>query len=163
MSPGITTTGRDSTPGERWTAARSHLASPGNSGDGAEQDYHHRAAATTTATGASSRSSRQQSVHSNSPGAGNNLISTFSNVTSFLPSRTTDNGYNSQMRLAYNVNSWAMSPRTIRPTGMHDGGVSGISWMDHEGGSLVVGLERGIGVWKIDLLASRMFLSYEQR
>lgn len=44
-----------------------------------------------------------------------------------------------------------------------DYGVSGISWSPFEGGSLVVGSDRGIGVWKVDTLASRMFPNYEQR
>lgn len=47
--------------------------------------------------------------------------------------------------------------------GVNDYGVSGISWTEHGGGSLVVGSDRGIGVWKVDTLASRTFPNYEQR
>lgn len=44
-----------------------------------------------------------------------------------------------------------------------DEALSGIAWSEFQGGSLVVGSCRGIGVWAIDQLDSITFPNYEQR
>lgn len=44
-----------------------------------------------------------------------------------------------------------------------DYGVSGIAWSDFQGGSVIVGNDKDIGVWSIDRLESITFPNYEQR
>jgi len=50
-----------------------------------------------------------------------------------------------------------------RQTQQSEYGLSGISWTDHNGGSVVVGTGNGIGVWKIDGWARRTFPSFTIR
>lgn len=61
---------------------------------------------------------------------------------------------------AHNMSGLDNSINTNNAT---DYGVSGIAWTDFNGGSLVVGSDKGVGLWKIDKLASITFPNYEQR
>lgn len=47
--------------------------------------------------------------------------------------------------------------------GQNDDGISGLAWTEYDGGSIVVGTDTGIGVWKIDGWARRTFPSYTIR
>ncbi|CAN6643586.1 hypothetical protein TRVA0_020S00518 [Trichomonascus vanleenenianus] len=102
--------------------------------------------------------------------------------TNLGPSVDTSTGSNIYNRQYHNSNtmleSQTMSPirrigfmRLTSPfsagssssTSYNDYGISGLAWSDFEGGSLAVGTDSGIGVWRIDGWSRRTFPHYSIR